>query len=132
MDLLLWDEKFSVHNTTLDEHHKRLFELCNEMFNLIDQENKTPIYSTAKVISELHMYAIFHFTEEEKLMEQNNFPKIEEHKKLHQAFIDKISQLKEQYENDDVLVDYDILNFLSDWLIYHILEVDSEYADYIK
>jgi hemerythrin len=132
MDLLLWDKKFSVHNDSLDAHHKQLFELCNEMFKQIDQESKTPVYSTAKVISELHMYAIFHFAEEEKLMEKYDFPKLDEHKKLHQGFIQKLAQLKEQYENDDVLVDYDILNFLSDWLIYHILEVDSEYIDYIN
>ena len=131
MELLLWDEKFSVHNEALDKHHKRLFELCNETFKLIDQENKIPVYSTAKVISELYLYAIFHFSEEEKLLEQSNYPKLEAHKKLHQSFIDKLDQLKKQYENDDVLIDYDILNFLSDWLIYHILEVDSGYTDYI-
>lgn len=126
-----WKDQYSVFNEHIDTHHKKLISLFNEIGTLIQGDDDVPLFSTIKVISELNIYAIFHFKEEEKLMEQGNYPQLEAHRKSHAAFIQKVKDFKEEYMNNDPLVNYDIYKFLSDWLVKHILTEDAEYIDYI-
>jgi len=131
MGLFDWDEKLSVGNEEIDTHHKKLIQLFNEVGTLIDAKEETPLYSTIKVLSELNLYTIFHFRKEEKLMEAAHYPLLEEHKKLHDNFIKKVQELKDNYIENDPLINYEMYNYLSEWIIHHIMQVDSKYRDYI-
>lgn len=127
-----WKDEYSVSNKLIDSHHKKLISLFNEIGIIISSEpDTTSITSTIKVVSELNVYTIFHFREEEKLMEKGNYPDLENHKKLHAGFVEKIKLFKDGYMNNDNLVNYDIYEFLSNWLINHILIEDIKYIDYI-
>ena len=127
----LWNDSYSVNNDEIDTHHKKLFSLFAEVAKLVDQDKDTPDFSSLRVISELNVYSVFHFNEEEKLMQAGEYPELEEHKLLHKEFIDKIQKFKDDYMKSDPLVNYEMFNFLSDWIVKHILEVDSRYSDYI-
>lgn len=131
MEPFKWDDDFSVNNESVDSHHKKLIGLFNEMGTLIENEQETPLFSTIKLISELNIYAIFHFKEEEKLMEEGNYPRLEEHKVLHKEFIDKVNKFKDEYLHNDPLLNFELFNYLSDWVLTHIVQEDSKYKDYI-
>lgn len=131
MEEFKWDPSFSVNNEDIDNHHKKLINIFNEMASLIENEQDTPLFSTIKVISELNIYAIFHFKEEEKLMEEADYPDLENHKAIHQEFIDKVSKFKDEYLHNDPLLNFEIFNYLSEWVLNHIIEEDSKYSEYI-
>lgn len=131
METFKWDDELSVNNENVDNHHKKLIGLFNEMAVLIENEQETPLFSTIKVISELNIYAIFHFKEEEKLMEDGDYPGLEEHKVLHQEFIDKVNKFKDEYLHNDPLLNFELFNYLSDWVLNHIVQEDSKYKEYI-
>jgi len=126
-----WINNMTVNNDTIDGHHKKLIQLFNEVGRLIESDQAIPLFSTIKILSELNVYAIFHFKEEEKLMEAGNYPNIVEHKQLHKLFIEKLAVLKEEYLHNDMLVNYELFNFLSQWVLDHIINEDSKYKDYI-
>lgn len=131
MEEFKWDPSFSVNNESVDKHHKKLIDLFNEMAALVENEQETSLFSTIKVISELNIYALFHFKEEEKLMEAGDYPGLEDHKVLHEEFIAKVAKFKDEYMHNDPLLNFDMFNYLSDWVIKHIIEEDSKYKDYI-
>jgi len=54
-----------------------------------------------------------------------------EHKLLHKEFIEKLAVLKEEYMHNDMLVNYELFNFLSQWVLDHIINQDSKYKEYI-
>lgn len=131
MEEFVWTNSMSVNNESIDNHHKKLIQLFNEVGHLIELDQNTPLFSTIKVISELNVYAIFHFREEEKLMLEGSFPELEEHKMKHKEFVDTLIRLKDEYMKNDPLVNYELFDFLSHWIVEHIMSDDSKYVDYI-
>lgn len=127
----IWAESMSVGHPTIDEHHQKLIDLFNEVGQLIETEQKTPLFSTIKIISELNIYAIFHFKEEERLMEINGFPDLEAHCKLHEEFAAKLFKFKEEYLHRDPLVNYELFDYLSQWILEHIMLEDQKYSEYL-
>ena len=62
-------------------------------------------------------------------MIKSNYPEYQYHKEEHLDFVTKISA----YENGLINADYhlagEILNYLSKWLINHIMKTDKKYVD---
>ena len=57
----------------------------------------------------------------------------EKHLEEHREFIKKIIEFKEQYAKGTVKIDKDLLDYLLNWLISHILGTDMSFAkDLIK
>jgi hemerythrin len=122
----VWTEDYSVNNLILDDHHKNLFRLFNEAYSLIVTDS--PSYLTLKLISELKVYTIFHFNEEEKLMQHANYPDYDEHIKEHAGFVEKIESLKTSMtDNNPREINEELFIFLSEWLINHIQKLDKAY-----
>ncbi|MBN2221739.1 MAG: hemerythrin family protein [Vallitaleaceae bacterium] len=128
---LLWDERYSIDEKQIDSQHRKLFELLNEVCHLAQEDQATPLFSTIKMISELSIYAIFHFREEENLMKEIQYPDLEAHQAQHNEYIQKINQLKENYQKQDPLINYEILDFLNSWLTKHILIEDMKYKNFL-
>jgi hemerythrin-like metal-binding protein len=120
---------YSVHNLVLDDHHKNLLKLFNDAYNLI--VSKAPVENTIKLLSELKVYSIFHFTEEEKLMRAANYPGYEEHVIEHKKFIEDVTKFKDAISEQTAELNEEIFLFLSDWLIHHIQKTDRKYIDFL-
>ena len=61
-----WLAEYSVNNESIDEQHKYLFDLCNTLYNLVEQPVATQ--STKQVLMGLTDYVEIHFGEEEKTL----------------------------------------------------------------
>jgi hemerythrin len=126
-----WESKYVLGVHIIDEQHKRLFDLTNELYE------KCHLGETAvreQFIKTLHMlveYVIKHFSAEEKIMEQIQYPKIAEQKEQHAGFTRKIIEESKKYEGGMPGVPQDLVHFLRDWIISHIAVYDKVLADYI-
>lgn len=123
---LEWDEKYSVGVEEIDNQHKRMFEVINELLDAIDS-NSTEEH-LGHIIESLVQYKIFHFETEEKYFKEFNYDGEEEHKMRHREFNDKLATLKEKHPTYTVEFAFELVDFLEDWLINHLMVVDQKYV----
>ena len=113
---------------SVDEEHRRLFEIADEAYELMQEEFLVDKYDqVTQILSELKEYALTHFEHEEAYMESINYKHMFIQKVQHDQFREKINNLDLDHldENtEDVLED--ILSFVTDWLVSHILEHDKQ------
>jgi hemerythrin-like metal-binding protein len=131
MAIFDWDEKYSVHDMTMDNHHKKLFDILNKLFDEMAkgaQDDKI-----IEIINELISYTNYHFTEEERMMEREGYPDILNHKQLHKAFVARMEEYAEKSKNGNaIFIVVEVANTGVDWLKSHILTVDSQYDKFIQ
>ena len=128
--LIKWKDDMSVGIELIDNDHKALLNLINELQTATQYKVDTTKIDEA--MEQLINYTKYHFDREEFLMRNNNYPDYENHKKLHEDMIAKMSECMKQYKSDpDHTID-DALKFLTTWLIKHIKGNDKEYIPYMK
>ena len=113
----------------VDEEHAKLFEYANQIYELLNEEFMVDKYDNIKdLLIKLKDYAKVHFADEEAYMESIQYKKIFTQKVQHQAFIDELDKLNldeiSEVENQEETIE-NLLSFVTDWLIHHILEVDT-------
>ena len=65
-------------------------------------------------------------------MRDNNDPNYNKHKAGHRLFNSKIQEFWHTLKTNPLLVQIDMLIFLKNWLINHIIEVDSKLCALVK
>jgi len=124
-----WKDEYSVGIDSIDQQHKRLLNLINQLQTAID-------YSTGEqfereALDELVDYTKTHFTYEEGLMRDNDYPDFEPHKLQHEKMFEKVREVLSEYEQDQDTAMTNAVNYLKDWLINHINGTDKEYSSYL-
>lgn len=129
-ELITWGPKYYIGLNTIDNQHKRLVELINETYrNFGSNKNKQKL---KKVIIDLLDYTIYHFGEEEKYFKEFGYQEYGPHKAKHEEFISKMKKFKQDIESGDSTVSFEIIEYLKDWLINHILKNDVQYVPFLK
>jgi len=86
------------------------------------------IVDVAGKIDELMAYAEYHFAAEEELMKQLGYEENEEHFRLHRKFIDKLVKLQQiSFESEEELTK-ELIVFLGNWLLHHVMDEDRKYT----
>lgn len=134
MNLEWSDEKFSVKVKEIDEQHKKLFGFINRLDDLIKSDRSREKLSV--LIEEMNDYAKYHFETEEKYFDKFEYPESDEHKSRHDHYETSIKGFRKRLEtlNDSDLIDfmYEILDYLQDWWIGHILHEDMKYSEFFN
>ena len=119
-----WDESLSVGIDIIDEHHRYLFDLINDLYDVVI--NKRGAREVARLIKSLDAYAKVHFRSEELMMKHYAFEGINRQEKQHHAFESKIREFYEELHANPLVAQFDVLSYLRDWLIHHILVEDAK------
>lgn len=114
----------------IDEEHKQLFKYADEAYELLNDEFTPDKYDKIEaILVKLRDYTEKHFTDEENYMESINYKKLFTQKIQHQEFISKLDEFidlhKSETEDQDKQI-MDILEYLTEWLVNHILHVDGQ------
>ena len=119
---LLWNESLSVGIQQVDDDHKVLIALLNEL-----SDSKLDPRKVRRIISELIDYTQYHFRREEAIMEACGYPHLDDHRRVHRHLTDKMEQYAEIWLKDEgAEVIQELLELLRTWLINHIMKVDAE------
>jgi len=115
----------------VDEEHKKLFDIANKIYDLLIDEFIPDKYDyIMEVVDELKDYAKYHFEHEEEYMREINHRKFLSHKVSHDEFIEKINEydaeIVDEKQKESLL---ELLEFLTTWLVEHILKQDKLYAE---
>jgi hemerythrin-like metal-binding protein len=127
--IVVWSDAYSVGSSAIDDQHKKLVGMINELINL-DQDGKARKAAFAMAFHKAGEYARIHFHEEEEILKKANYPDFLEHKKKHESFLAGIwkeySLFMEGNESPVGLV-----RFLKNWLLDHIAKIDKRYTPYL-
>lgn len=126
-----WRDDYAVHVPVLDHHHQKLFDLVNDLFVLMrDGSEDKPIIH---IIDELLDYTDYHFREEERVMQEVKFPRLEEHRKMHDNFVRVVTEFHSKSHNGmAIFVATKVSVTGLDWLKGHILGADQRYYDFME
>ncbi|NDV23732.1 bacteriohemerythrin [Desulfovibrio sp. JC022] len=124
-----WSDDLSVNVRTIDEHHMKLLDLINELYGAMRQRKSIDVI--ADFTNDLLEYTTYHFGYEEKIFDKHRYPETKEHKKLHAIFVQKIADFKDEIDAGKLTASTELIRFLKDWLIKHIMVVDAKYTDFM-
>lgn len=130
MEMIQWEESYSVGNQLIDTQHKKLLEMINLMIEYEEARVDSEIIS--ELLSRMTEYARYHFEAEESYMEQITYPHLENHKEEHKQFRLKVGAFCQKTMSRDPSVPEKILQFLAKWLIHHILHSDMKYKMFFE
>ncbi|MGV6827052.1 MAG: bacteriohemerythrin [bacterium] len=127
--LLEWDEELSVGIQEIDEQHKVLVGLINELHTAIHERHGSE--ASAEILNRLVEYTRIHFAVEESLFRIFDYPGYEEHKAQHDALIEEIQELQDKIATGKKNISFELLHFLKMWVTQHILDSDKEYTSHL-
>ncbi len=127
-----WNKNFETGVEIIDEQHKKLVTLLNELAGTLTQDNQVEVN---RVFDELAEYANFHFETEEAIWVEyfGDDSWLSSHQLTHSSFLPKVVELKEQDTNKSLIeIIEGIVKFLIRWLAFHIIDNDKRMAYVIQ
>jgi hemerythrin len=126
---LEWKDEYCVGIDSIDQQHRKLVNLINLLQTAVD-------YSTGEeferdALDELVDYTRTHFSYEEAMMKDNDYPDYEPHKLQHEKMFKKVEEVLAEYEQNQETAMDNAIDFLKDWLIHHINGTDKQYSSYL-
>jgi len=124
-----WKPEYSVGVEAIDSQHKDLFQIFDDLEQARREEED--ISRVIQILYELMSFATQHFDDEEKLMQQTQYPDFLAHANQHFEFKETIlnfcQQAVEQCEHS--MLD-DLMTFLRTWFQTHLLKSDRAYVEH--
>jgi hemerythrin len=130
MPLFAWDQSFSVSVRKLDEQHKALIGIVNQLFESISGGRGAEVIEST--LNELVSYTKVHFREEEAMMRATNYPAFAIHQAQHTKFEETVQKLIADLRANGRANTVTLLQFLKDWLTTHIKQTDKQYSAFVN
>jgi hemerythrin len=112
-----WTECYRVNIALLDQQHQQMIDTVNELDQALRTgEGKSVVDA---VLDKLVEYALVHFTAEERLMQQHDFPGLSTHQMQHEMFRQKIGTYLEDQKAGKPGVLVSPL-FMQEWMKQHL------------
>jgi hemerythrin-like metal-binding protein len=134
-DPLVWNDTFVAGVPEIDEQHMILVDLLNRVRVklLPEPDNK----EMERIILDLLSYALYHFEMEERLMDEYGYgsgrpQEANAHLEQHRFFSEKVVSVRNALISGEEISAEELLRFLSQWLVDHILKTDFKLANYIQ
>lgn len=126
-----WSSKFETGVKAIDNDHKALFDEIKQLaLVLLEDGDRNAI---DRAITCLENYVHEHFNREETFMINAGYPGTEGHIKSHRALTRQVALLKKINLKENAEIDpVKLVQFLSDWLSHHIVNIDMAYVPYLQ
>lgn len=127
MAYINWNDSLSVKVSSVDDQHKKLFDLINGFYEGIAQgANKDTML---KLILGLKSYTVTHFTHEERLLRQAGYADFDNHKRQHDDFVKKVNEFQEKFTSGKLILSLEVTGFIKTWITEHIMKTDKMYVN---
>ena len=138
MAYMTWLPEMSVGVEELDEDHKTLIRIINQLADSLEGEANTA--ALTQCLNGLARYAEYHFAREEAVMTGCGYAGLTEHQGEHEDFTKTIQAIRsdvdslaktEGNERDTGDAGQALLSYLKNWLTHHILTIDMDYRPFV-
>ena len=131
MPLIVWTDQMCVGVKLLDNDHKKIVLLVNELNEgIVNNRDKQELDS---VFESLVKFTRIHFAHEEQLLFESGYPAAAEHKQEHESMIQKIMDLQARFRSGAPMAMHeDGVELLKSWLFNHMYGADQKYGPYLE
>lgn len=130
MAFFIWKDEYSVKVNQLDDQHKRLFTMLDEVYDKMMEFKGGE--TVASVLSGIVNYTMTHLADEERLMQSYGYPEYASHKLAHDNLKARVQEYLDKEARGERVDLIDVALFLKNWLFSHIAEVDKRYSAYFN
>lgn len=130
--LIQWDDDLLTGYDLVDFQHKELFARLSRLIEAV-WEGKGE-QGAIQTLDFLGDYVVEHFSAEESLMEQYEYPLRASHKAIHEQFVAGFLDLRKQFEAEGMNSDLTlkVMDEVSGWLRNHIRHSDKMMVDFVR
>jgi len=129
MSQIAWTDVLDIGLPVVNEQHKELISLSNSLIQAMI--NGKGADTLQYLFDELKNYTVYHFSDEERYMEQIGYPHLEEHKVIHKGLIRQVDEFRERLLGSGVSPN-EALDFINEWIIAHIVKTDVKIGLFAK
>lgn len=129
MTSMIWSSELDTGIAVIDTQHRRILDYINKLGEA--HAGGQGREAVGNVIAELVDYTLSHFSFEEALMEEAQYPFLKPHKKVHEIFTKRVGDFQTRFEvGEDVAAE--LHKLLVTWLVNHIKRDDYDYVASVK
>ncbi len=130
MSNLAWSDYFVTGIAVVDMQHRHLVDLVNRVAPVLAAARDEVPEGVELLFQEFFDYASVHFETEEALMRARSMDArhVEHHLAEHHRFVDSVQAMADEFLRGGQVTGARILDFVTHWLIFHILGEDQAMA----
>lgn len=130
MPYLKWDKSLHIGLLELDEQHKILFNIANDLIAAIDNgDGEAALKNT---FDRLKTYTENHFSAEEAYMKKIGYPDLDSHSSEHALLLIRTNTLRKMLKDGHSLSAQGASRFVTEWIVDHIMESDKKIGTFAK
>ncbi len=128
MAIIVWNDSFNLGIELIDQQHRKLVHIINQLNDSMEIDGNCQ--QVIGLLDELIDYTHYHFAAEEQYMLLNSYDSLDfkRHQSEHIAFLKRIKDEQNQCHEDPEKVGDELLDYLVDWMVNHILGDDKKMA----
>lgn len=131
---LIWSDAYATGVDEIDEQHMILVHTLNEASERLAIDSSPE--ALGEITQNLLSYALYHFETEEEMMQEYGYDESLEadaksHLAQHRAFAAKVVAVRDGIQAGTPIAPEDLIGFLNEWLVNHILKTDKKLAGFI-
>ncbi|KAF0118367.1 MAG: hemerythrin family protein [Rhodospirillaceae bacterium] len=130
MSLMTWNDSLSVGITVIDDDHKKLVAMVNDLYDSMQVGRSKE--ATGRVLQGLIDYTLTHFAREERFFAETGYPASTTHKREHEDLTRQVIDVQKKYSSgSSSILSVQLMGFLKNWLLNHIQGSDKAYAPHL-
>lgn len=123
---LQWSEAYECGEATIDAQHRKLFDLSNRLIETAFDGNPGSLAFHA-AFDALLAHVAQHFADEEVILRNRRYAKLDAHQRAHESLLARAAQLKAKSVTGDVTLG-EVVEFLAhDVVARHLLTADRDF-----
>jgi methyl-accepting chemotaxis protein len=130
MQLMVWDNDLNTGIDSIDRYHRDIFEHMNEFYRemMAGDAGKAALV----VLSKLEREVKKHFEDEESYMSRGRYPDMDNHRRAHREFLERLPELRRSLEMNTPEATSKLFEFVAGWLKKHIGSEDRALAEFLR
>ena len=133
---MIWKEKYKVGVPQIDAQHEELFSRVTAFVETLRSDTgwEEKVKKVNETLDFMKDYVVTHLRDEEDYQEEVGYPRLPEHKKIHDDMVVYVGEIAEKYEKEGYreIVMQQFAGKLVTWLVNHVVVEDQKIADYVR
>lgn len=131
MPVIEWVEALSVHVDEIDEQHRGIIEIINDLHDALLNRNTSELDNArTKALDTMEEKVSSHFATEEAFMAGIDYPDLKGHREKHSAFLKLLRQYRKDLQDGVILLNSELMKTLANWFVDHELGEDQKFSSF--
>jgi hemerythrin-like metal-binding protein len=130
ISLFAWNDAYRIDGGAIDAEHQSLFALVDQLDRAMREGRGKQDLET--LLDGLTQYALHPFQHEEELMQRSAYPRLDVHRRQHDEFRSRVTQLQTRFHRGEQLITIECMHLLAGWLQNHVLSSDMAMGGHFR